>query len=205
VRVRKEMQVWIERELVLALERYHDDEPFRAHSAQLRYGGPNVEHMLEHMSTNDRVEKSIRERQRFDGRFDEVDRRMTRFGVPLDNEINAIELDVRERRLSAQEIDEVARAATHVDGSARKRPRRDRIEARLGIIRIVLDSRHPLVDAAIGFGRQARDALSKPLEIVDEATPVQPEQPAHETRVAQRRRQPFLEHVPDFVNGFATH
>src|SRR5690349_778421 len=56
VRIRKEMDVRVERKAVLALERHDDQEPLGTYAPQLIDGPADVEHVLEHMSADDGVE-----------------------------------------------------------------------------------------------------------------------------------------------------
>lgn len=157
------------------------------------------------MRTDDSIEVPVWEGHRLDGRLDEADGWMACFGIGLDDKIDAIEINPSRLGMTAQEIDEITGPTTDIDGFTRQEPGCDRVKARAGVVRVVLNTRHALIDASVGLWRHSRDLLTESLEVVDEAAPMQPEQPAHRTRISQYGRQPLFENVPDLVDRFATH
>ena len=116
-----------------------------------------------------------------------------------------MKLDSHESRLLAQKIDEIPRAAADIADPAGQHVSGNRLETSLRIIRFVLNSRHPFVDAFVTLRGQTGDSLAELLEIIDEAAPVQPKQPTHETGIAKYGRYPLFENMTDLVDGFATH
>ena len=89
MRIRKKMQVRIERKTMLALSRYDDDQRATTHTTQLCDGRPNIEYVFKHVSADYGVETIIGERQLFDRRLPEIDAVVLLPGVFVDVDVNA--------------------------------------------------------------------------------------------------------------------
>src|SRR5262249_52814735 len=144
VRVGEEVDVRVEREAILALLRDDDDEALARDPAKLAHRSGEIEHMLENMGADHRVEAVVGERQGLDLALDEVERGKAGASALLDDEIGPGELAARMR--AGEVVDEIACTATDIEHGRAGDRLADLADAGLAIIGLVLDAGHALVD-----------------------------------------------------------
>ena len=88
VPVWKKVQVRVERKAVLALFRNDDDEPPFAYASEFGDRTTYVEYVLEDVRANDGVETTVRERQKLDWAFDQIDSRSVQPSLVIDLKVD---------------------------------------------------------------------------------------------------------------------